>query len=443
MTEHKNYPKKYWWLAVLVVPVLLASISILPSLLRASGDGDDGGGGGGGNENRSSIVGDHNTVTNIVDNSSKMTVINNVSMIAKEYEKYTGQPLSDDLKQQIDRAVAAAVKNDHAESVRLFEQIANQVPVPAVFNNLGVEYAKTQNADASQRAFGQAIAKDPQNEQAKKNLDRIASAGGRGGNAPAATGPGVRFDGSSAAAMVVEELQAKFAPAGDIHIVETGTAGEKGGSYAIKYQPKPGATVLVEPNTYDVLMKTGGGGVFVLAKNVQVKDRTIARINPNALVGGVAIATLTRKGFPEIKEVYLLDRASGDNRLIRQWTDKLGVTMPIVPGNYDVLGKTADDVQFDLVKNVEVKAREITRIETDNEVAAIVVQKPDLSGLDVKAIYALRTGTNQIAGKSDAFGKPMMVFAGEQYDVALEQPAGLTRIRSKLTPTRGTLTEVR
>lgn len=443
MTEtHKNYPKKYWWLAVLVLPVVVASISILPSLLRASADGG-GSGGGGGNENRPSIVGNNNSVTNIVDNSSKMTVINNVSLIAKEYEKYTGQPLSDDLKQQIDRAVAAAVANDHTKSVRLFEEIVSRVPVPAIYNNLGVEYAKTQNEEASQRAFGQAIARDPQHAQAKNNLDLLGSAKSRAGDAPAPTGPGVRFEASSAATMVVEDLQGKYASAGDIHVVAAGSAGEKGGSYSIKYQPKPGTPVLVEPGVYDVLMKTGGGGVFVLAKNVQVKDRTMARINPNALVGGVAIERLTRKGFPEIKEVLLLDRESGNNRLIRQWTDKLGVTLPIVPGHYDVLGKTADGEQFDLMKNVEVKAREVTRIETDNEVAAIVVQKPDINGLDVKAIYALRSGTNQIAGKSDVFGKPMMLYAGEPYDVALEQPAGLTRIRSKLTPTRGALTEVR
>jgi hypothetical protein len=72
-----------------------------------------------------------------------------------------------------------------------------------------------------------------------------------------------------------------------------------------------------------------------------------------------------------------------------------------------------------------------------------VVHQPDIRGLDVKAIYALRAGTNEIAGKSDAFGKSMMVYAGEQYDVPLERPAGLTRIRTKLTPTRGALTEVR
>jgi hypothetical protein len=107
-----------------------------------------------------------------------------------------------------------------------------------------------------------------------------------------------------------------------------------------------------------------------------------------------------------------------------------------------VLCKT-EDGQIELVRKFEIKAGERKRVDTDNEVAAIVVQAPDLKGLDVKAIYALRTGTNEIAGKSTAFGTPMMVYAGDVYDVALEQPAGLTRIKTKLTPSRGALTEVR
>jgi hypothetical protein len=227
-----------------------------------------------------------------------------------------------------------------------------------------------------------------------------------------------------------------------IHIVDAG-AGKGGGVYSIKYQPEPGTPVLVEPNTYDVLARTPNSGVFVLAANVQVKEGTEARIDPNALVGALEIRPLTRTGFPALKRVTLVDHSTDTFRVIRQSTDHLGVVLPIAPGTYDVVAKTVDDDEFDLVRNLEIKAGEQKRIDTDNEIAAIVVQKPDISGLNVKAIYALRTGTNQIAGKSAVFGKPIMVYAGEAYDVALEQPAGLTRIRSKLSPSRGVLTEVR
>lgn len=426
--ESKNYPKKYWWVVLVALPVVLALIGIFPQLFGRSGEKSAGGG--------ISIVGNDNTVT--IDNSTQMTVINNISVIAQEYQKYTGQALSDDLKQLIERAVAAATKNDPA-SVRLYEQVANQVPVPAIFNNLAVEYAKTKNVAASQQALTQAIQKDPTNEVARKNLNVIAPAGRTA--VTFASGAGVRTENSAAPAIQVDAFDAGFAKVEDIHVVDTG-AGSGGGSYSIRYQPEPGTPALVEPKTYDVLVKTSGGGVFLLAANVIVKEGTLARINPNALVGAIEVRPLTRRGFPELKEVVFVDRATGTSRLIRQSTATLGVTLPIAPGAYDVLAKT-EDGQADLVRNLEIKARERKRIDLDDEVAAFVVQEPSIKGLNVKAIYALRTGTNEIAGKSLVFGKPMLVYAGEAYDIALEQPAGLTRFKTKLTPSKGSLTEVR
>ena len=56
--------------------------------------------------------------------------------------------------------------------------------------------------------------------------------------------------------------------------------------------------------------------------------------------------------------------------------------------------------------------------------AAIVVHEPNIKGLNVEAIYALRTGTNQIAAQIKSFGKPMLVYAGEAYDIALSSLRG-------------------
>ncbi len=427
MTNQANkYPKKYWWAVVVALPVILALIAILPSLLKKSKPT-------GGSEFSSTVTGSGNVVT--IDNSNRMTVINNVSVIAKEYEKYTGQPLRDDeLKRQIESAVAAVVKDNHSESIRLLEELAKKVPLPAIYNNLGVEYAKVKNTEASEKAFSQAIAKDPTYREAKENLKLLAS------GAPARSA-GTTMEASSVPAIAIENLTSNPAALSEIHVVASGSASSS--FYSIKYQPKPGTTVLVEPGKYDVLVKTGGGGLFVLAKDIDVKERTIAKINPNEILGSLTVDPLTRKGFSEIKELFVVEPGSGDSRPIRQWTDKLGVSMPIAPGTYDVLCKTADGSEFDLVKNVPVKARETKRVITDNEVAAFVVYEPKIPGLNVKAIYALRAGTNEIAGKSDRFGTPMMVYAGESYDVALEQEAGLTRLRSNVTPSRGAVTEVR
>ena len=67
---------------------------------------------------------------------------------------------------------------------------------------------------------------------------------------------------------------------------------------SIRYQPEQGTPVLVEPKAYDLVVRTAGGGLFLLAANVNVKEGTLARINPNALAGGVEVRPLTRKGCP-------------------------------------------------------------------------------------------------------------------------------------------------
>lgn len=439
MADSKSYPKKYWWVVVVAVPIVIALIGVVPRLTGGSGDTRPPAG--------ISVVGDGNTVI------GSMTVVNNITVIAREVEKYTGQALSDDLKRLIEQALALTARNDAAASVKLYEQIASRAPVPAIFNNLGVAYAHTQNAAASEKAFTQAIEKDPSNQIARTNLEvaqktlaraasksvaTVASGPGRAPSFPPGDGVTTRSGGP---AIQVDAFDPAFAKVEGIHVVAAG-AGSGGGSYSIKYQPEPNTPVLVDPGTYDVLVKTSGGGVFLLARNVTVKEGTLVHLNPNALVGAIDVRPLTRQGFPELKAIVVLDHATSNSRLIRQATSTPGVTLPIAPGVYDVAVKT-DDGQADLVRNFEIKAREFKRLDIDNEVAAIVVREPNIKGLNVKAIYALRTGTNQIAGKSTTFGTPMLVYAGEAYDVALDQPAGLTRLKTKVMPSRGSVTEVR
>jgi len=180
-----------------------------------------------------------------------------------------------------------------------------------------------------------------------------------------------------------------------------------------------------------------------LTRKVEVKDGTMARINPNLVLGSIVLDPLTRKGFPEIREVVVFDSRATGCRVIRQRTDKPGAILPIPAGTYDVECKMADGSEFILVKNVSLNARESKRIMTDNEIAGFVVNDPKVSGLQVEAIYALRAGTNEIAAEGKKFGEPILVYAGDSYDIALKQSGGLARIKNNVTPIRGALTEVR
>ncbi len=396
MANDGKVPRKYWWVVAVAVPVAVALISIVPGLFKPSGSGGG-----------TTITGDNNTVN--FDYSTHNTFVTNVNVIAREYELQTGRPLSDDLRRQIESAVNAAMQNNHTESIRLLEQVVQAAPVPAIYHNLGVEYAKTQNVNASRQAF----------ELSKAMMAEVAAAAAKNRPLPATALKPPTVSG-----------------------LAHGTA--VSGSYQVKYQPQPGTTVVMEPGGYDVLMKVSSSGAgFVLASNVVVREGTLTHINPNPLVGGIAVEPVSKKGFPLIKNLQFVDRSSGDKRLLAQQTDKLGVTLPIAPGTYDVIGTTIYDQQVEIAGNFAVKAGQITRLDTLGQVASIVVHAPNVKGLEMKAVYALKAGTNEIAAKVEAWDVPMLVPSGMPYDIALEQSAGLTRIRSGLTPGSGELVDIR
>ena len=428
MASGEKVPRKYWWVVAVAVPVAVALISVVPGLFKSSGSG-------GGTS--TAITGDNNTVN--FDYSTHNTFVTNVNIIAREYELQTGQPLGDDVRRQIESAVNAAMQNNHTESIRLLEQVAQTAPVPAIYHNLGVEYAKTQNVNASRQAFELSKAKMAEVAAAAANNRPLSAAAL---SPPTVSGPGVRTESSAVPAMTIDALSAPYEAPDEIHVVAHGTA--LSGSYQVKYQPQPGTTVVMEPGAYDVLMKVSSYGAgFVLASNVVVREGTLTHINPNPLVGGIGVEPVSKKGFPLVKEIQFIDRSSGDKRLLAQRTDKLGVTLPIAPGTYDVIGTTIYEQQVEIASNLAVQAGQITRLDTLGQVAAIVVHAPNVKGLDMKAVYALKTGTNQIAAKVEAWDVPMLVPAGVSYDIALEQSAGVTRIRSGLTPGRGELVEIR
>jgi len=159
-----------------------------------------------------------------------------------------------------------------------------------------------------------------------------------GSEHPSTATSGLKFEKSTVPAIVLEKFDGP--PDAEFHIVEGGT--DLGGIYRVKYQPKPDSTLVVEPGTYDVVARTSGGGTFLLLRNVEVKDGTMARINPNAILGSIVVDPLTRRGFPEIKEVIVFDAGTTGRRLIRQRTEKPGAVLPIIAGTYDVECKTAD-----------------------------------------------------------------------------------------------------
>ena len=203
------------------------------------------------------------------------------------------------------------------------------------------------------------------------------------------------------------------------------------------------ALITIVPGLLRSSSGSAGGTGSSTNTTITGDNNTVTRINPNALVGGIAIEAVSKKGFPLLKNVTFIDRSTGDKRLLAQQTDKLGVTLPLAPGSYEVVGTTADGQTVVLATDVAVRGGQIAKFDTLGQVASIIVHAPNVKGLDMKAVYALKAGSNQIAGKVEAWDVPMLVAGGSTYDIALEQSAGLTRIRSGVTPARGELLEIR
>jgi tetratricopeptide (TPR) repeat protein len=106
---------------------------------------------------------------------NSLTLVTDVAVIENQYQEATGQPLTDEAtKQLILQAVAAAKSGNAGESLRLFNQLAGNVSVPAVYNNIGSLEAKTGNIAGAQQAYKRALEKNPNYAPAQKNAQMLA-----------------------------------------------------------------------------------------------------------------------------------------------------------------------------------------------------------------------------------------------------------------------------
>jgi tetratricopeptide (TPR) repeat protein len=140
-----DYSKKLWWLAAIVVPILVAVIAKLP----LGGD--------------SPVAG--------------TTYVTNMSVIENEYKLIVGQPLEDsDLKQKIQRAIELGKAHDFPAASALLQEAIQRAPIPALYNNLGVVLQGASDTQRAQQAYRQALATNPTYSSAQANLNRLQTA---------------------------------------------------------------------------------------------------------------------------------------------------------------------------------------------------------------------------------------------------------------------------
>jgi hypothetical protein len=101
------------------------------------------------------------------------TFIGSVSVIENQYQQFVGQPMKADVKAQLTAAVNLANAGQYEASRRIFEQMADAVPVPAVYSSIGAFYAEKGDSQHAREFYQKAVAKDPTYKPALANLTAL------------------------------------------------------------------------------------------------------------------------------------------------------------------------------------------------------------------------------------------------------------------------------
>jgi tetratricopeptide (TPR) repeat protein len=149
-----SYPKKYWWLILVIVPLTGGLIQYQP-WKSASGS----------------------TAAGVSGNQFLgPAIVGNVSLVVNEAAK-AGVTLDPALIGQLKNAATRSQAGDHDAAVATIEQVRatshELASLPSVLNNLGIEYLSAGKSEPARKAFEDALLKDPANRTAWAGLGQL------------------------------------------------------------------------------------------------------------------------------------------------------------------------------------------------------------------------------------------------------------------------------
>jgi F5/8 type C domain-containing protein len=158
------YPRKYWWLVLLVLPVGLALLQYPP--WKTNGGSSNGAHGG--------ITGNQ---------FLGPAVVGNISVVVNEASKI-GAVLDPAIIEKLKEAAALSKDSQHEAAAAKVEEVrasSDQVAaLPSIQNNLGLEYLAAGKTDRARQAFEAALAKDATNQAALAALGQLPDASLKG-----------------------------------------------------------------------------------------------------------------------------------------------------------------------------------------------------------------------------------------------------------------------
>jgi len=138
----KNYARKYWWVAAIIVPIVVAVIGLIP-------------------ETRSNAGG----LPGITLDSHDLN-LTSIPVIEGEYKAKTGQELPPDVRQRLQQAQTLIEQRRFDEGLPMLRQTAESLQLASLFGELGTALALAGKKGEAEAAFLKASSTDPNNRAA-------------------------------------------------------------------------------------------------------------------------------------------------------------------------------------------------------------------------------------------------------------------------------------
>jgi hypothetical protein len=154
MAAKTDYPRKYWWVILVVVPLAVALIQYLP-WTGSSTSGE----------------------SRISDNQfNGAAIIGDVSVVISEAAS-RGTTLDESVIKLIKDAAGLASAGQHAAAAARIEEVRSSsrsvAALPSLLNGLGAEYLRSGSTREARKAFEEVLAADPSNRTAWEGLRRL------------------------------------------------------------------------------------------------------------------------------------------------------------------------------------------------------------------------------------------------------------------------------
>ncbi|MEM1155590.1 MAG: tetratricopeptide repeat protein, partial [Pseudomonadota bacterium] len=159
MTE--AYPKKYWWLVLVAVPIILALLALLPTLLPNGGDSN----GTSSRGHQISIAG--STVGGDVQIVGSQVIYQQLANSSEDKDELTETEAS------VERAYNLLSAGFYAEALPLFDKLAERLQTADAYNNAGALYLATNQSEQAEAAFREGLAIEPDSDALRLNLAQL------------------------------------------------------------------------------------------------------------------------------------------------------------------------------------------------------------------------------------------------------------------------------